>query len=70
MGILVRFCACGAVRSTQDVREGRPCAACRQKKHLKIPPLEKIIRKANPAPDLWAAQQAQKVEVKENEPID
>jgi hypothetical protein len=55
MGLVVRFCECGSVLSTEDVREGRPlCKTCRKKKGIKIPILNKIVRIPNPAPDLWS----------------
>lgn len=57
MGIIISFCECGRLRTTEDIREGRPCKVCRDKKHLEIPLLNKIIRKPNPAPNVWLQKQ-------------
>ena len=54
MGLMVRFCSCNGLLSSEDIREGRPvCKKCRNNKKIKIPPLGKVVRKPNPAPDLY-----------------
>ena len=53
MGLIIRYCACGEILSTEDVKEGRPCKKCRKKKGLKIPLLHKVVKTSNPAPNLW-----------------
>ncbi len=55
--IIIRFCSCGAILSTADVREGRPCKRCRERKKLNIPPLGRVVRKPNPSRNIWAEKQ-------------
>jgi hypothetical protein len=53
MGLLIRYCACGEILATNDIREGLPCKKCQKKKGIKVEPLGKIVRKPNPAKNLW-----------------
>jgi hypothetical protein len=54
MAIIIRHCYCGRLITTADIAEGRPCEACRERKKLDIPMLDKKIRKSNPARNIWA----------------
>ena len=58
--MIIRYCSCGEVLATNDVKEGVPCKKCRKKKHMKLEPLGKIIRKPNPAKNLWIESQGGK----------
>ena len=51
--MLIRYCACGRLLTSMDIQEGRPCRVCVKNKKLKISPLFKMVRKPNPAPNLY-----------------
>jgi len=57
MGIVIKHCFCGRLLTTADIAEGRPCKACRERKKLDIPALEKKVRKPNPARNIWAERE-------------
>jgi hypothetical protein len=58
--MIIRFCSCGEILTTNDIQEGLPCKKCRKKRGLKVESLGKIIRKPNPAKNIWAEKQGEK----------
>jgi len=54
----IRYCNCGKILSTWDIQEGLPCKRCRQKNKIKLAPIGKMVRKPNPAKNIWGEREA------------